>query len=86
MAKTCMRNQRRPVRAREGKEGGRGEIVVVTTNKHKLAEIKKILKIPVIGCHLRVKEEGQTFAANALKKARAGAKKFGQITLADDSG
>ena len=63
------------------------EIVIATTNKHKLAEIKKILKkVKCVGKAVKVVEDGKTFEANALKKARAGAKKLGQLTIADDSG
>ena len=35
---------------------------------------------------MRVKENGRTFEANAIKKARAAAKKDGCVTIADDSG
>ncbi|OGC05430.1 non-canonical purine NTP pyrophosphatase, RdgB/HAM1 family [candidate division WOR-1 bacterium RIFCSPLOWO2_02_FULL_46_20] len=63
------------------------EILVATTNKHKLGEIRRILKgARVRGLAIRVREDGKTFEANAVKKARAGAKKTGKITIADDSG
>jgi len=62
------------------------EIIVATTNKHKLAEIGKILPCPIKGVYIIVKEDGKTFAENALKKARAAARKFGKISIADDSG
>ncbi|MFH1347598.1 MAG: RdgB/HAM1 family non-canonical purine NTP pyrophosphatase [Candidatus Margulisiibacteriota bacterium] len=62
-------------------------ILVATKNKHKLREIRHILKgLQVTGCKLQVKETGKTFEANAIKKARAVAKKDGCIAIADDSG
>lgn len=62
------------------------EILVATTNKHKLREIQHILKLPVTGCQLPVKESGKTFEENAIKKAKAVAERYGQIAIADDSG
>jgi len=64
----------------------RDEILVATSNKHKLREIRHILKSPVVGCSLPVKENGITFEANAIKKAKAVAKKYGETAIADDSG
>ena len=62
------------------------EILVATTNKHKLREIRHILRSPVTGRQSPVKETGRTFEENAIKKAKAVVKKFGQIAIADDSG
>ena len=63
------------------------EILVATTNKHKLREIRHILKgARVLGLGAGVKEDGKTFEQNAIKKARAVARKSGQIAIADDSG
>ncbi|MFN7088471.1 MAG: non-canonical purine NTP pyrophosphatase, partial [Candidatus Paceibacteria bacterium] len=62
------------------------KILVATTNAYKLREIRHILKLPVEGCESRVKETGKTFEENAIKKAKAVAKKYGQIAIADDSG
>ena len=63
------------------------KILVATRNKHKLKEIRHILKgMRVEGCGVRVQETGKTFEANAIKKARAVAKKDGCIAIADDSG
>jgi len=62
------------------------KIIVATTNKHKLKEIKNILKCPVVGYSLSVRENGKTFEANAIKKAKAVAKKVDEIVIADDSG
>jgi XTP/dITP diphosphohydrolase len=70
-------------------------VVVATANAHKLTEIQAILD----GCHLDVElapmsdygvpspvEDGDTFEANALIKARACAEATGLPALADDSG
>lgn len=62
------------------------EIVVATSNKHKLKEIRKILSLPVTHYSLFVKENGKTFEANAIKKAMAVVKKTGKTAIADDSG
>ncbi|MFA6430909.1 MAG: RdgB/HAM1 family non-canonical purine NTP pyrophosphatase [Candidatus Margulisiibacteriota bacterium] len=65
----------------------RDEIFVATTNENKLREIGHILKgHRVVGSKVRVKEDGKTLEENAIKKAKAGMKKTGEITLADDSG
>ena len=64
-----------------------GKIIVATTNRHKLREIGQILKgARVQGLGTRVKEDGRTFEANAIKKVRALKLKEGEIGLADDSG
>ena len=63
------------------------EILVATSNKHKLAEIQHILKgIRVEGKGIRVKEDGKTFEENAAKKALTIAKRYKEPALADDSG
>jgi len=62
------------------------EIIVVTSNKHKLKEIENILKLSVVSCKLSVNENGRTFEANAIKKVKAVKLKPGQIAIADDSG
>lgn len=62
------------------------EILVATGNKHKLREIRQILKLKVLGVNITVNENGKTFASNAIKKARAIKLKPGQIAMADDSG
>jgi len=63
------------------------KILVATSNKHKLREIRHILKgTRVLGLGTRVKEDGKTFKANAIKKAKAVAKRDGCIAIADDSG
>ena len=62
------------------------KIFVATSNKHKLKEIKAILKTPVEGYSIKVNENGKTFESNAIKKAKAVVAKTGKIALADDSG
>jgi XTP/dITP diphosphohydrolase len=62
------------------------EILAATSNRHKLREIRKILKSRVTGRQSRVKEDGKTFEENAIKKVRSLKLKQGQIGLADDSG
>ena len=64
----------------------RKEILVVTSNKHKLKEIRKILKLKVKGQNSNVKEDKRTFEGNAIKKVKAIKLKPGQIAIADDSG
>jgi XTP/dITP diphosphohydrolase len=64
-----------------------GKILVATTNPHKLREIRHILKgLRVEGRGTRVKENGRTFEANAVKKVKALRLKEGEIGIADDSG
>lgn len=70
------------------------EILLATNNRNKVSEIKKILRVKGLRIlclgdvkgSLFVNENGRTFAENALKKARAAAKKFGIPAVSDDSG
>lgn len=62
------------------------KILVATTNRHKLREIRQILGPRVAGRGSRVREDGKTFEANAIKKAAAVKLKADEIALADDSG
>jgi XTP/dITP diphosphohydrolase len=70
------------------------DLLVATTNAGKFAEVKAFLdKLPLRILSLKdldkppeVIEDGATFEANALKKARALAQFSGLMTLADDSG
>ena len=71
------------------------EIVLATTNKHKLQEVRQILsphKIVVYGLNdlgLKVEdveENGKTYAENALIKAKAVQKVTTFPVIADDSG
>jgi len=77
-----------------GVEGIYLDLVIATTNKGKLREIRELLAgldINVMsladfpGCP-EVVEDAPTFRGNALKKARAIAEFTGRPTLADDSG
>ncbi len=69
-------------------------IVIATSNRHKIRELKTLLAMSGIRWHsLRefpdapaVRETGRTFEANAILKARAAARATGHIALADDSG
>jgi XTP/dITP diphosphohydrolase len=69
-------------------------LVVASGNRGKIAEIRAILdRLPVevlamaeVTSPLSVVEDGDTFAKNALKKARAVAGACHLVTLADDSG
>jgi len=74
--------------------GGPFEVVLATTNAHKLREIRQMLEgsrfevlsladLPPVP---EVVEDGDTFRANADKKARSLATRFGRVTIADDSG
>lgn len=72
----------------------RREIVVATANRHKLRELTVLLKgmgvrvIPIhaLGRPPKVIENGRTFEANAVKKARIYSRFSGKLTLVDDSG
>ncbi len=69
-------------------------LVVATRNAGKLKEIRRLLEaegVSVLGMDSfpdapEVDEDGDSFAANALKKARAIARFTGMPCLADDSG
>lgn len=70
------------------------DLLIATTNQGKFAEVRAFLsKLPLKILSLRdlqnpaaVVEDGATFEANALKKARTFAVFSGLLTLADDSG
>ncbi len=70
------------------------DLLVATTNQGKFAEVQAFLKnLPLRILSLRdlanppaVVEDGTSFEANALKKARTLAQFSGLLTLADDSG
>jgi XTP/dITP diphosphohydrolase len=69
------------------------KILVATTNPGKIAELRAMLEFDVEWVGLadfpninEVKEDGETFAENARKKAVGYAKKTGLWTIADDSG
>jgi XTP/dITP diphosphohydrolase len=70
------------------------KIILATHNQDKVNEIKKILKIKGVAVlslddfpvKLKTREDGRTFEENAVKKAKAAAKKFNMVAIADDSG
>ncbi len=68
------------------------QFVLATHNQHKVEEFRSILEQSVPGFELtsydgpEPVEDGDTFAANALIKARAAAAHTGLPSLADDSG
>ena len=70
------------------------KLVIATRNKHKLEEIRAILSVPRLEIVSAldfpevpdVVEDGETFEANAIKKAVALATATGLWALADDSG
>lgn len=70
------------------------DLLVATTNPGKFAEVQEFLKclpLRIFSLHdlanpPTVVEDGETFEANALKKARTLAQFSGLLTLADDSG
>jgi XTP/dITP diphosphohydrolase len=71
----------------------RKKILVASTNPGKIAELRAMLDLDVEWVGLsdfpnvkEIKEDGQTFAENARKKATGYAKQTGLWTLADDSG
>ena len=69
-------------------------IVFATGNQNKMKEIRMILEdlgMPIysmkeLGIEEDIVEDGETFEENALIKARAIAKQFNQVVIADDSG
>jgi XTP/dITP diphosphohydrolase len=73
---------------------GPKHLILATRNPHKAREIRRILG--PVGVPVRsltelppmpeVKETGRTLEANALKKASAVTRKFGQPSVSDDSG
>lgn len=75
--------------------GEKSQVVIATSNAHKLEEIGTILKgfqveilsMKDVNLHgLEIEENGTTFEENALIKAREVMKRTGKIAIADDSG
>jgi XTP/dITP diphosphohydrolase len=72
------------------------QLLLATHNAHKLREFTRLLAraegkedwllAPLPASVVLPPEEGETFASNALAKARAGAQATGEPTIADDSG
>ncbi|MGE5509286.1 MAG: XTP/dITP diphosphatase [Chitinophagales bacterium] len=69
-------------------------LVLASRNRHKCEELRQLLKGLPVDLKLLsdypgapdVEEDGETFAENAIKKARAAAEFTGEWSLADDSG
>jgi XTP/dITP diphosphohydrolase len=70
----------------------RRSLVLATRNPHKLRELRRLLSCegielqPLASEIVLPPEDGDTFAANALPKARAAAGATGRAAIADDSG
>jgi XTP/dITP diphosphohydrolase len=66
------------------------ELLLATHNEHKRREFARLLaghEVSVLPDEFELPpEDGDTFAENALGKARAGAGTTGAVTIADDSG
>jgi XTP/dITP diphosphohydrolase len=68
------------------------ELVLATRNDHKVAEVTRLLApfglsvVPLPPAIVLPPEDGETYADNALIKARAGARALGRAVIADDSG
>jgi XTP/dITP diphosphohydrolase len=65
-------------------------LTLATGNRHKLAEMEELLPTvelkPLPAGFEMPPEDGDSFAANALIKARAAYEATGEVTIADDSG
>jgi XTP/dITP diphosphohydrolase len=69
-------------------------LLLATHNEHKRREFARLLERPAGGWEIEAlpedvvmpPEDGETFAANALGKARAAAQATGRVSIADDSG
>ena len=72
------------------------DLLLATHNEHKRREFARLLESPEEGAGRRIRalpaevmlpaEDGETFAQNALGKARAAAAATGEASIADDSG
>lgn len=68
------------------------EVVLATRNQHKVAEFERLFQpfqLTLLPLPLRLElppEDGETFYANALGKARAASRELMKPVLADDSG
>ena len=68
------------------------EIIVASSNKGKIKEIQdilseyKVISMKDLGIEQEIKEDGETFAENALIKAKTIAQMTGKLCIADDSG
>ena len=65
-------------------------LVLATRNEHKLYEFERVMDgvaLEPLPAHVTLPpEQGETFAANAIAKARAAAAALGRAAIADDSG
>ena len=69
-------------------------MIVATRNKGKIREIREAMKGLGLRIHTlsdfpvvpEIKEDGESFAENALEKGRFYSRYFGKMTIADDSG
>lgn len=72
----------------------KNKLIFATKNAHKMIEIREILKdLPYViesmeeaGIDIDVVEDGETFEANAIKKAKEISARTNCLVLADDSG
>ena len=72
------------------------DLLLATHNEHKRREFARLLESPEKGAGRRIRalpaeviqpaEDGETYAQNALGKARAAAAATGEASIADDSG
>ena len=68
------------------------ELVLATRNDHKVAEVTRLLEpfglsvVPLPPAVVLPPEDGDTYSANALIKARAAARALSRAVIADDSG
>jgi XTP/dITP diphosphohydrolase len=65
-------------------------LLLATHNEHKRRELARLLdghEVELLGADVTLPpEDGETFAENALGKARAAARATGRVSIADDSG
>lgn len=71
----------------------RTKLVFATNNKHKLEEVREVVKdtfeilsLEEIGCHEEIEELGETLEENAFIKARYVKEKYGYDCFGDDTG
>lgn len=71
----------------------KNELVFATNNRHKLSEVKQVVKdnfrilsLEEINCHEEIEEPGETLEENAKIKADYVKQKYGYDCFADDTG
>lgn len=88
----ALRTRRLPPGAEAGRPGAASALVLATRNDHKLREFSRLLapagvQVQPLPAEVQLPPEtGETFAENALVKARSAAQATGRIAIADDSG